>query len=254
MTTKCIARATPRRRVESVVVEPPEPTPVAWQHGARWLRGRLPSLLAVIAHGALVRGERVLQAPLELLAVVRSPPTPPVEALQSEISPLLGGPRVELALLEAHGLGWLRPSILQQSLRAGAVLLWGDPAALAVVPDWPPGRLDPRLALDEQAGAERDLAAGRLGLAVYRSAGALLIARRRYEPWFHRRLAALHEVWLEVPPLPPNPEQAPATHFVTNAGVALHDWLFTWEGAGPGLRAIGRYETMWRASRAAAAP
>jgi hypothetical protein len=208
----------------------------------------------VIGHGAAGRGEDLPGAPLEVLAVVRIlPSTARASKLHAQLAAEMPAARVQLAIVEAHQLGWLSPSIFQQSLLAGAVLLWGDPATVRVIPSWRPDQLDPRLALDEQVGAEADLAAGWPALAAQRAAGALLLARRRFEPRFDRRVAALRDAWPEAPALPAASGAQENEAFVASARRLLHDWLFTWEGAGLEAQAMQRYATMWRASRAGVA-
>ena len=245
------APGVPRRRIPLLLYHV-RPNDDPWHGVAPWLRRRVPDLLAVIGHGPAAGGdEPVPGAPLEVLAVVRVRPSPALEAaLPVAFTRRLRGQRSQLRLVEAHRLGWLPPSVCQQSLLAGAILLWGDAAALRVIPNWRPDQLDPRLALDEQDDAEADLAAGWSALAAYRAAGALLIARRRYEPRFDRRATALRLAWPEAPPLPRMPAAEEANTFVATARRLLHDWLFTWEGDGLGAPALTRYTAMWRAARA----
>ena len=226
-----------------------------WHGAATWLQRRVPHLLAVIGHGAAATDERIPGAPLEVLAVARLLPLPARRAaLQSAFAGRLPGTRGELRMIEAHRLGWLPPSVLQQSLLFTATLLWGDAAAVRVIPGWRPDQLDPRLALDEQDGAEADLAAGWPAPAALRAAGALLIVRRRYQPRFEGRTAALRAAWPEAPALPVALGGDDVRRFVATARRLLEDWLFTWEGEGPGAPAVARYAALWRASRAPAHP
>jgi hypothetical protein len=214
-------------------------------------------MLALIAHGAAGRDEDVRGAPVELLAVTYLPVEGGALArAQQGLERLLAPARVSLMAIEAHRLGWLPPSVTQQSLLAGGVLLWGDPAALRVIPSWRPDQLDPRLALDELDGAEAELAAGWPDLAVQRAAGALLIARRAYTARFDERPAALGRVWPEAPPMEASPADDAASHaarFVGRARALLHDWLFTWEGGPPASEAVRCYIEMWRRGRGARA-
>jgi hypothetical protein len=226
-----------------------------WHGAAAWLQRRVPHLLAVIGHGAAGTDERIPGAPLEVVAAVRVLPPPPRRAaLQAAFAGRTPGASGALTIVEAHQLGWLPPSVFQQSLLSTATLLWGDAAAVRVIPSWRPDQLDPRLALDEQEGAEADLAAGWPARAALRAAGALLIARRRYEPRGQRRAAALRAAWPEAPAVSPLSGGEDAARFVTTARRLLHDWLFTWEGEGPGSPAVARYTALWRASRAPARP
>jgi hypothetical protein len=214
-----------------------------------WLRRDVPDLLAVIGHGAAERGEDVPGAPLELLAVVRVPPAEAVvERACHWVGQLFAPERCELTFIESHRLGWLPPSLLQQSLLWGGTLLWGDPAALRVIPSWRPDMLDPRLSLDLLATAEEDQRAGHHLPAVHNAAGALLLARRAYRHRFDARAEALRSAWPEAPVLPVAPKAKEAAAFVARARHLIDDWLFTWEGEGPGESAIARYRAMWRAA------
>ena len=226
-------------------MDQPHIPPDARRRAADWLSRRVPGALALIAHGAGARGQSVPGAPCEVLLVVTHPiPADHLGRWHSTLSRRLRQPRLRLEALESYRLGWLPPSLLQQSLRATGVVLWGDPSILRLVPDWPPERLDPRLALDEQQAAEADLAAGWEALAVQRAAGALLIARRAYAPGLAAR-AALRRVWPEAPAM-----QVAAAEFVPRARELIVDWLFTWEGSGPDAAAVQRYLAL----RAAAGP
>ena len=181
------------------------------------------------------------------MAVVRLlPPAAVITQARRAIFGLLAPHRSELAFVEAHRLGWLPPSLLQQSLLWGGTLLWGDPAALRVLPGWRPDQLDPRLALDAIASAESDLGAGHHALAAANAAGALLLAKRRYTSRFDARAAALREAWPEAPGLPTEPTPEEAAAFVATARRLIEDWLFTWEGDGPGAAAIRRFEALRR--------
>src|SRR5688500_4984044 len=152
--------------------------PPAW---TGWLAKRIPTLHAVIAHGVPVWGDAVPGAPLELLLVTRTPvDATEVRRREADIARRSHEGRVRVAGVASHQLGWLGPTVLQQSLVAGCRLLWGDPAVEHVIPRWPPEQLDVRLALDEQAAAEAELAAGQESYAAFVAAGALLIARRSY--------------------------------------------------------------------------
>jgi hypothetical protein len=210
----------------------------------------VPDLLSVLAHGAPVRAEPVPGAPLELLLVTRLPTDRRrLAAWETGLVRRWPGSRVRLEAVESYRIGWLPPGVLQQSLAAGARLLWGDAAAREVVPRWRPDQLDPRLALDEQAGAEADLAAGWPELAALRAAGALLIARRAYRPTLAGRAGALAESWPEAPPL----GSVPPAVFVARARALIVDWLFTWEGGGMGAAGVDRYLAMRAGARAAGA-
>jgi hypothetical protein len=119
---------------------------------------------------------------------------------------------------------------------------------LGAIPSWPPGRLDPRLALAEAERAGTDFVAGKARLAVSRAAGALLLARRAYTPWQAGREDALRRAWPEAP----RPGDVTAARFVERARELVVDWLFTWEGDGPGGAAVGRYRVMREAALVAA--
>jgi hypothetical protein len=221
--------------------------PPAW---TGWLAKRIPTLHAVIAHGPPIQGNNVPGAPLDLLLVTRTPmDAAALRQWEGALTRRTRGARVRLAGVASYGVGWLGPTVLQQSLAAGRRLLWGDPAVERVIPNWPPEQLDVRLSLDEQAAAEKELAAGREPYAVFVAAGALLIARRSYRARPGDRLAALARTWPEAP----RPEGTPARQFVTRARELLTEWLFTWEGAGPGPAAIERYLSLRAAARAAEA-
>jgi GT2 family glycosyltransferase len=227
---------------------------------ARVLGGAGPDVQALILHGAAGRGEHLPWAPLELLLVVRRPlPPGQHDRLRRELATHLGGlagppgaeqgaasgPQVET--VEGHRLGWMAPGLLQQSLLAGAVLLWGDGAVLGAIPSWPPERLDPRLALAEARGAADDLGAGRFRLAVARAAGALLLARRAYSPWHAGRADTVRRLWPEAP-VPPD---TTAERFVSLAGELVRRWLFTWEGAAAPPVAVERFRSLLAAAAAA---
>ncbi|MGH2351058.1 MAG: hypothetical protein ACRDJN_05530, partial [Chloroflexota bacterium] len=199
--------------------------------------------LAVILHGAAGRGEDLPGVPLEFLLVVREAPAAHDFARwRTGMAARCGGAPLELAVVEAHRLGWLPPSVFQQSLLAGAVLLWGDPATLGAIPGWRPDQLDPRLALDEVRAAQVDLAAGAETLAAHRAAGALLIARRAYTPRTDEHCAALRRAWPEAPDVNGTPPAA----FVARAAALVEDWLLTWEGTGPPAAARERYVALHR--------
>lgn len=247
---------------------------------AHALSRHVQGLLAVLLHGAHARGELVPGAPVELVLVLKRPVDEPVRAAVMEAlgrlvacsassageysrGPGHAGGRLshgeragwplEVCLIESYRLGWLQPSVLQQSLRAGARLLCGDAAVLAVIPDWPPARLDPREALDELAAAEQALAGGWTELARLRAAGALLLARRAYEPAFAGRAAAVARQWPEAPLLA-SFDALPAGEYVTRSRALVEDWLFTWEGDGLSALARERYVALWRAARVAHRP
>ncbi|MDQ3702940.1 MAG: glycosyltransferase family 2 protein, partial [Chloroflexota bacterium] len=133
-----------------------DPAPSA----GRWLaRQAGADAQAVLLHGAHSRGEAVSGSPLEFLLVVRRAlPASRVERLRAGLWERCGGVAVMLEVVQAHRLGWLRPSILQQSLLAGAIVLWGDADVLRVIPSWPPEALPSELALEEARGAAADLA------------------------------------------------------------------------------------------------
>ncbi len=144
---------------------------------ARWLAGAAGGdALAVYLHGAHGRGEALTWAPLELLVLVRrSPPAPLLERWRRGLTRRAGGCAVRLEGIEAHRLGWLRPSLLQQSLLAGAVTLWGDPAGLRAIPPRPPETLDPLWPYKRGAGLARPRPAGGSGpsgIAIGRAAVA----------------------------------------------------------------------------------
>ena len=225
------------------------------------LEGAGPDVQALILHGAAGRGESLPWAPLELLLVLRRPlPPRQHDRLRLEIAREVGrlagpsgadpgpAPAVQVETVEGHRLGWMAPGLLQQSLLAGAVVLWGDGAVLGAIPCWPAERLDPRLALAEARGAAGDLGAGRARLAVSRAAGALLLARRGYTAWHAGRAAAVRRLWPEAR-IPPD---ATAERFVSLAEVLVTRWLFSWEGAPLPPGAVDRFQSL-RAAAAAAA-
>jgi hypothetical protein len=223
-----------------------EPPP-AW---TGWLARKVPALHAVIAHGAPVRGETVPGAPLELLLVTRTPVAPErLRPWEGVLRRRTGAGRVRVGGIESYRLGWLRPGVLQQSLAAGCRLLWGDPAVACAIPRQPSDRLDPRLALDEQGVAEAELAAGWGQYAALVAAGALLIARGAYRTSLNERAATLSAVWPEAPPVGDTPPE----RFVARARELLTDWLFTWEGTGPGAAAVERFLSLRAAARAGSA-
>ena len=226
----------------------------------RVLEGAGPDVQALILHGAAGRGESIPWAPLELLLVLRRP-LPPRQhdylrlELAREMGRLAGpaggdpgpAPAVQVETVEGHRLGWMAPGLQQQSLLAGAVVLWGDGAVLGAIPCWPAERLDPRLALAEARGAARDLEAGRARLAVSRAAGALLLARRGYSAWHAGRAEAVRRLWPEAR----TPPDATAERFVSLAEVLVTRWLFSWEGAPLPPGAVARFQSL-RAAAAAA--
>ena len=229
-----------------------------WGPLAAWLAaatGR--ECQAVLLHGADGRGERLPWAPVELLVVGREGlPAARLQALQDAVAAqqpaLVAGRPVRLRSIPGHRLGWLPASPLQQSLLAGAVVLWAASAAagaavLGAVPRLHPSRIDPREAQDEVAAAGADLAAGRARLAVARAGGALLIARRAYTPWHSRLAGALQTTWPEAP----EPGETTAERYVDLARRLIADWLFTWEQSGPGGPAVARYGALRAGARAA---
>jgi predicted nucleotidyltransferase len=224
---------------------------------ARALGRRLEGLLAVLLHGAHARGEVVPGAPVELLLVLKQPVDEPARAaVVRELGRLRHRPAgwpLELGLIESYRLGWLRPSVLQQSLRAGARLLFGDATVLEVIPAWPPARLDRREALDELAAAEAALAGGWEQLARLHAAGGLLLARGGYQPAFAGRAAAVARQWPEAPLLA-SFDVLPAVEYVARSRALVEDWLFTWEGEGLPAAARERYVALWRAARASLRP
>jgi hypothetical protein len=229
-----------------------------WGPLAAWLAGATgPGCLAVLLHGAEGRGERLPWAPVELLVVGREGQSESrLRALQDAVAgrqpALVAGRPVRLRSIPGHRLGWLPPSPLQQSLLAGAVVVWSESAAagaavLGAVPRLHPSRVDPREAGDEVAAAGADLAAGRARLAVARAGGALLIARRAYTPWYSRLAGALQTAWPEAP----EPGETTAERYVDLARRLITDWLFTWERSGPGGAAVARYDALRARSREA---
>ncbi len=227
---------------------------------SRVLESARPDVQALILHGAAGRGESLSWAPLELLLVLRRA-LPPRQhdrlrlQIAREVGRLAGpsgtdpgpAPAVHVETVEGHRLGWMAPGLLQQSLLAGAVVLWGDAAVLGAIPCWPAERLDPRLALAEVRGAAGDLGAGEARLAVSRAAGALLLVRRGYTAWHAGRVAAVRRLWPEVR-IPPD---ATAERFVSLAEVLVTRWLFSWDGAPLPPGAVDRFQSL-RASAAAA--
>ena len=223
----------------------------------RVLDGAGPDVQALILHGAAGRGEDIPWAPLELLLVLRRPFSPRQrDRLTQELARELGtragptgagegasagtAPATQVETVEGHRLGWMAPCLLQQSLLAGAVVLWGDGAVLGAIPSWPPERLDPRLALSEASGAACDLGAGWARLAVSRAAGALLLIRRAYSPWHTGRAAAVRRLWPEAS-LPPD---STAERFVSLAGDLVTRWLFAWNGAPLPPSALVRFQSL----------
>ena len=139
-------------------------------------------------------------------------------------------PAVQVETVEGHRLGWMAPGLLQQSLLAGAVVLWGDGAVLGAIPCLAPGT--PRSPPGPRRGQggrprprRRAGPPGRLprrrGLAP-RPPGLLPLARRS------RRAPCAASG--RRPRLPPD---ATAERFVSLAGDLVTRWLFTWEGAAP---------------------
>jgi hypothetical protein len=223
-----------------------DPGPSTLDLGPQLAGAAGPDALAVVLHGADGRGEDLPWAPFELLLVMRQAlPPARVERLRAAVAGRLRGREANLDTVEAHRLGWMPPSLRQQSLLTGAVVLWGDEAVLGAIPSWPPGSLDPRLALAEVERAGADLVAGKARLAVSRSAGALLLARRAYTPWHAGREDVLRRVWPEAP----RPGDVTAARFVERARELVVDWLFTWEGDGPGDAVVGRYRALREAAR-----
>ena len=204
---------------------------------------------AIIVHGAHGRGDALADAPLDLLAATRTETSAAVsEQGHAALARALPNVAVTLTVRPTYRVGWLPPSVFQQSLLSGAVLVWGDAAVVRAIPAWRPESIDPRASLGEMDAAERDLATGHAALAVVRAAGALLLAKRRYEP---RRLhlpEALRAAWPEVPPLPSAGDATSAAVFVSDARRRLHDWLFTWEGSGVSAGAIEAYQSLLRST------
>lgn len=134
-------------------------------------------------------------------------------------------PSVSNDTIAAHRIGWLRPSVFQQSLLCTGVTVSGDPAALAAVPSWRPHQIDPRDALDELEYAERELIAGRPTVAAQHAVAALLLARRHYTAFTGEQSAALTSAWPEMSAA----EQTPPAKLVSLARALVDDWLFEWE-------------------------
>ncbi|HEV2123441.1 MAG TPA: hypothetical protein VGW38_11795, partial [Chloroflexota bacterium] len=147
---------------------------------------------------------------------------------------------LNIEIIAGHRLGWIGPSVFQQSLLATGALLWGDRAALDSVPNWRPEQIDPRDALDEMGCAERHLADGNGVLAAHRAAGALLIARRTYTAHPGDWATRLSRVWPEAP----ETDSMSPQQFVAGARALLEDWLFTWEGSGMSKDAIKQFEAL----------
>lgn len=252
----------------------------------RWLAHEAGAdAVAVLLHGAHGRGEAVAGSALEFLLVARrGVPEARVERLGDGLRTRCGGLPVMLEVVEAHRLGWLRPSILQQSLLAGAVVLWGDTAVLRVVPSWPPEALPPEMALEEARGAVDDLAAssatengparssplgkgvaasgprgtgsGRssdVGIGLDTSAVAALyaaaLARAAGALLIARRAYtprwdARRDALRRVWPEAPDADGVTPQEFVRQALALVEGWLLTWEGDGPERTVVDRYRAL----------
>lgn len=203
----------------------------------------MPGLLAALAFGPVAAGEQLAGLPLSILLVGRHIwPGESLARWRTQLERQLAPLPVDLYGIEAHRLGWLPPSVAQQSLLTTAVLVWGDNAALRVIPSWRTEQLDPRLALDEYRRAEAALRAGQEPLATYYAAGALLVARCAYTPLVSPRAELLAKTWPEAPAAGAVPTPA----FVERVRALVVDWLCTWEGTGPGAAAAARLETLWQ--------
>ncbi|CAA9228456.1 MAG: hypothetical protein AVDCRST_MAG77-872 [uncultured Chloroflexi bacterium] len=213
-------------------------------------------VLAIIAHGGVVGAYAPEPLDGDLMVVSHEHPAPPAVALFARDLPA-GQNRALARVVAGHRIGWLRPTVLQQSLLQTGRTVWGDPAALAAVPSWRPDQVDPLEALVELRTAEGLLGEGKVEAAVATAAGALLVARRAYTALPGERAAALARVWPEAPQpwsalggeggTPRTPERA----FVTRTRQLVEEWLFTWHAA-PTSTLVGRLEELRASARLAA--
>ncbi|HEU5315406.1 MAG TPA: hypothetical protein VFX49_04810 [Chloroflexota bacterium] len=146
--------------------------------------------------------------------------------------------------IAAHRIGWLRPSVLQQSLRESGRTVWGDVSALAAVPAWRPDQIDPRDALDEIAAAEWVAPNGTA--AVEHAVAALLLARRAYTAVPEKQASALARAW---PELAGEPDAGSAGVFVRTARDLLSAWLFEWDRVRVRPKARRAFEALRARSR-----
>ena len=116
------------------------------------------------------------------------------------------GPLLVVAMLvasvEAHRLGWLPPSVFQQTLLTSATLLWGDPEAIRALPAWRPGSHPAHRCAGRAPLAESTLADQRGRQALWHAETALLIARRAFATGAVQRRAALAAAWPRRPHSP----------------------------------------------------
>ena len=134
------------------------------------------------------------------------------------------------------------------TLHHNAICIWGDESVVRALPSWPPSAIPETDAFELLGQAERALDLGDARKAKTLAVQSLLVSRRRFTP------NAIVDPDVAQPTLSTlgiDTDQAPASVVVARVRALLHDWLFTWEGDGPGVVAVTQWhELRVRAIRA----
>lgn len=208
--------------------------PETWQTVRHVLPSIVPDLIAIVASGreGTPAGEALV------VAVTREEHPFAVRRAWSERVNDAVGVQCRLDVIPSDALGWLPANTRTVSLHHDAVCIWGDVSVVRVLPAWSPSSIPEFEAFGLLAGAERALDIGDAEKGRRLAVEALLVARRAFDPGGPASSEDLNRAW---PTFGMSLDDAPPTVVVARARALLHDWRFTWEGAGPGSAAVARW-------------
>ena len=208
--------------------------PETWKTAREVLPSLVPDLIAIVASGreGTPKGEALF------VAVTREEHPPEVRRDWSVRLNVAVGMRCRLDVVPSDALGWLPTNTRTVLFHHDAVCVWGDVSVVRVLPAWSAASIPEFEAFGLLAGAERALDMGDAEKGRRLAVEALLVARRAFDPGGPASSEDLNRVW---PTFGMALDEAPPTVVVARARALLHDWRFTWEGAGPGPGAIARW-------------
>lgn len=208
--------------------------PETWKTVRQVLPSFVPDLIAIVTSGreGTPAGEALF------VAVTREEHPSEVRRDWSERLIEAVGVQCRLDVIPSDSLGWLPSNTRTVSLHHDALCVWGDISVVRVLPAWSPASIPEFEAFGLLAGAERALDMGDAEKGRRLAVESLLVARRAFDPGGPASSEALNRVW---PTFGMALDEAPPTVVVARARALLHDWRFTWEGAGPGPAAVARW-------------